>query len=150
MIESSMELELEVAEQVFIDSSFFIARFNKRDKFHKEAIEFISKVREGRFQFAFATSDYVFDETITTILYQTKRHDVAEKCGETILKSRTLTMAYIDETLLRDAWQLFKERADKLWSFTDCTSFTFMEKIGARTALAFDENFEEAGFIVKP
>lgn len=150
MIESSMELELEVVEQVFIDSSFFIARFNKRDKFHKKAMEFISKVREGRYQFAFATSDYVFDETITTILYQTKRHDVAEKCGETILKSRTLTMAYIDETLLRDAWQLFKEKADKLWSLTDCTSFTFIEKIGARTALAFDENFEEAGFIVKP
>jgi len=139
-----------VAEQVFIDTSFFISRFNKKDKFHQEAMEFLNKVREGRVQFVFVTSDYVFDETITTILCQTRRHDVAEKCGETILKSRTLAIAYVDETLLRDAWHLFKERTDKLWSFTDCTSFTFMEKIGARTALAFDENFEEAGFIMKP
>jgi hypothetical protein len=96
------------------------------------------------------TSDYIFDETITTILYQTGRNDVAEKCGEIILKSRMLSIAYVDETLLRDAWQLFKDRKDKLWSFTDCISFTLMEKIGARIALAFDENFERAGFINKP
>jgi len=60
------------------------------------------------------TSDYIFDETITTILYQTGRHDVAEKCGEIILKSRMLSIAYVDETLLRDAWQLFKDRTEAL------------------------------------
>lgn len=61
---SSMELS-EVAEQVFIDTSFFI--LHKKNKFHQEAMEFINKVRGGHLQFAFATSDYVFDETIISI-----------------------------------------------------------------------------------
>ena len=48
------------------------------------------------------------------------------------------------------AWSLFLDRADKAWSFTDCTSFVLMENLGSRKALAFDANFRQAGFATFP
>ena len=46
-----------------------------------------------------------------------------------------------------NAQELFRARADKQWSFTDCTSFTVMARLRLRHALAFDEHFLQAGFM---
>src|SRR5438093_8238928 len=48
------------------------------------------------------------------------------------------------------AWSLFLYRADKPWSFTDCTSFVLMDNLGIRQAVAFDANFRQAGFATFP
>jgi len=48
------------------------------------------------------------------------------------------------------AWSLFLDRADKRWSFTDCTSFVLMENLGIRKAVTFDGNFRQAGFAMFP
>ena len=40
---------------------------------------------------------------------------------------------------------------DKTFSFTDCTSFALMERIGVTEVFAFDEHFKQYGnFIVLP
>ncbi|HHI75560.1 MAG TPA: hypothetical protein ENJ94_00155 [Gammaproteobacteria bacterium] len=44
------------------------------------------------------------------------------------------------------ALDLFRQRADKRWSLTDCTSFTVMARLGLDHALAFDNHFPQAGF----
>jgi len=40
---------------------------------------------------------------------------------------------------------LFRDYADKRWSFTDCTSKVVMERLGIRTAFAFDHHFKQFG-----
>ena len=45
-----------------------------------------------------------------------------------------------------DIWSLFKRFADKEFSFTDCTSFVLMRRLGLHEALAFDGHFTQAGF----
>ena len=40
----------------------------------------------------------------------------------------------------------YAARADQSWSLTDCASFVLMEQRGVTDALAYDRDFEQAGF----
>lgn len=46
------------------------------------------------------------------------------------------------------AVQLYRERVDKQWSLTDCSSFLLMTELNITEALAHDRHFEQAGFRV--
>lgn len=50
----------------------------------------------------------------------------------------------------RSAWQLFLGRPDKKYSFTDCTSFVVMRRLGITTAAALDDDFVREGFRIVP
>ena len=136
-------------ETVFIDTSFFVARFNTQDKNHPKAQEFLHRVRTAQEPFLFLTTDYIFDETITTLLYQTQNHAITAECGHAILTSK-ISLKHIDAQLFRKTWQFYLDRPDKLWSFTDCSSFLLMEITGSKKSLTFDRNFKHAGFAMLP
>ena len=138
-------------EHAFVDTSFFVARFNRRDRNHRLASSFLGSQREPDADvFRLVLSDYVFDETVTTLRFQSRRHDVAVTAGKAILESKAFDRVSVEEPVFEAAWSLFLERPDKRWSFTDCTSFVLMENLDLRKALAFDRNFVEAGFAVIP
>jgi hypothetical protein len=42
---------------------------------------------------------------------------------------------------------LYRQRADKDWSLTDCISFVVMRQRGLTEALTGDHHFEQAGFV---
>jgi len=42
--------------------------------------------------------------------------------------------------------ELYRSRADKAWSLTDCISFVVMNREGITEALTADHHFEQAGF----
>jgi uncharacterized protein len=44
------------------------------------------------------------------------------------------------------AWQLYRQRPDKNWGVTDCTSFVVMSQLGMDEAFTVDHHFEQAGF----
>ncbi len=46
----------------------------------------------------------------------------------------------------RAALRLYADRPDQRWSLTDCASFQLMESRGISEALAYDRDFEQAGF----
>jgi uncharacterized protein len=62
------------------------------------------------------------------------------------MSSRIVMMMDItgDERLA--GWALFKKHSDKELSFTDCTSFALMKKLGLRQAFSFDDHFIQTGF----
>jgi predicted nucleic acid-binding protein len=47
----------------------------------------------------------------------------------------------------REAFDRYKQMADKEWSLTDCASFEIMKARGVSEALAHDHHFEQAGFV---
>ena len=47
----------------------------------------------------------------------------------------------------RNAGDLLLRYRDKGWSFTDCTSYVVMERLGIETALAFDDHFRQFGTV---
>ncbi len=53
-----------------------------------------------------------------------------------------------DSVSFIDAMSLYVRRADKGWSFTDCTSFRLMKSRKIDNALTSDQHFEQAGFTV--
>jgi uncharacterized protein len=138
-------------EHYFVDTSFLISRFNPRDVNHSKARSVVLDRRAPEKEPSrWIFSDYIFDETITTVLGLTRRWDAARRIGEALRDSQLLRMSRIEEPVFEAAWELFRERPDKVWSFTDCTSFVLMERLGIRKALTFDRNFREAGFAMLP
>ena len=136
---------------LFIDSSAYIAFYNKRDKNHDKALSFINKIKNKELgPVIFYTSDYIFDETVTTILALTKNKKYATKIGESIRNSKITRIIKINDEIFDEAWKLFKTYRDKLWSFTDCTSFIIMKKINIKTAFSFDKHYKQAGYEIMP
>ncbi|MBC7130303.1 type II toxin-antitoxin system VapC family toxin [Candidatus Bathyarchaeota archaeon] len=137
--------------KLFIDSSAYIAFYNERDEKHREAEKFIEEIKNGVFgPVIFYTTDYIFDEVVTSILLLTKRKDLAIKVGEAIISSKVTRIVKVDDTTFKNAWDMFIKFKDKLWSFTDCTSFALMKRYKLATAFTFDEHYRQAGFKTLP
>lgn len=138
-------------DHAFVDTSFFVARFNLRDRHHAAAAAFLREQQGSDAEpLRLVLSDYVFDETVTTLLMRSGRHEVAVRAGRAIADSDSLKMIHVEPPMFEAAWALFQERGDKRWSFTDCTSFVLMEELDIRRALTFGRNFREAGFASLP
>ncbi len=51
------------------------------------------------------------------------------------------------DSQFRAAVERYAARSDQRWSLTDCASFLVMEERGITEALAYDRDFEQAGFV---
>ena len=77
-----------MAETVFVDTTFLVARFNTRDRNHRHAVDFLESQRRSPGAPRPVLSDYVFDEMVTTLLFRSRRHAVARAAGKAILESQ--------------------------------------------------------------
>ena len=95
---------------VLIDTGIFIAFHNIKDENHERATELIREVIEGKHGIAY-TTDYIFDEAVTTALMRTSKHDLAVELGENILgiKVKFVNMIQIDHTFFHTGWKLFNK-----------------------------------------
>lgn len=93
------------------------------------------------------TTDYVIDETLT--LLKARGHaDRALHLGPRILDGRAAQLEYVTPRDIEQAWIAFAKFRDKAWSFTDCTSFVVMNRLGLMEALSLDEHFREMPGVV--
>ena len=51
------------------------------------------------------------------------------------------------DSQFRAALNRYASRGDQTWGLTDCVSFLVMEERGITEALAYDRDFEQAGFV---
>ncbi len=127
---------------IFVDTAAFLAIENLRDTHHEEALSYQrSCLRKGR---PLVTSDYVLDETYT-ILRIRAGHAIAVQFGEALRASRLMRVEYLTREAVESAWRIFKTYADHDFSFTDCTSFALMERLGIEAAFTFDSHFRQYG-----
>lgn len=137
--------------RIFIDTGGFIARYHSRDEHHNDAINYLRKIESGEAGIRkLYTSDYVIDETITTIFARTSSFDVAKKCGEAIIRSKAIERLPVDEKVFGQAWEFFKARGEIGLSFTDATSAVLMRKKGIDAILGFDNHFAKLGLLMVP
>jgi len=133
--------------KLFVDTSAWVAYYDVSDRWHAAAREAMTSLLNQRV--TFVTTDYVLDETITLLLYHAG-HEQALTFGDMVQRSRHVKLIWIDANTWERAWRLFKQYDDKVWAFTDCTSFTIMREMGLQQAFAFDHHFEQAGFRIWP
>ncbi len=130
--------------RVFVDTSAFIAVFDKDDDLHSEALRLFDEIKNKKIQMV--VTDYILSESITTALARAG-HRIAVTVGEFILGSHVVDLIWLDMPLKLKAWEYFKKYSDKQYSFIDCTSFIVMKEMKVNHFFAFDEHFAKAGFV---
>ena len=130
--------------RVFVDTGVFVAFHNTRDTNHSRALELVRSIVDGELGTAY-TSDYVFDEAVTTALVRTRRPENALAVGRMILGELTapfLAILRLDDEAFKEAWRLFPQYAGRGLSFTDCSSLTLMRTAGIESIASFDADFD--------
>ncbi len=131
-----------IEEVIFLDTSFLVAYYNKKDEHHKKARRWVEKVRFKKL--VLVISDYVFDELLTVVLVR-RGKDFSIQAGRKLRKDKRIFMIRVSENIFEEAWKIYEDFKDKKWSFTDCTSYKLIESLGIRKAASFDEHFKEFG-----
>ncbi|OGW77490.1 MAG: hypothetical protein A3K16_03235 [Omnitrophica bacterium RIFCSPLOWO2_01_FULL_45_24] len=130
-------------EKIFVDTSGWVALFVDNDQNHKKAVSIFEDIKSLKGTLIY-TSDYIIDETITTILAR-GNHRQSVLAGEALFTSKILKIIHVSADYLQAAWGLYQKCKDKMFSFTDVTSFAIMKDLNIIKAFAFDREFTQAG-----
>ena len=131
-------------ERLFVDTSAWFAFANRKDLNHAR-VRAVLRQFPGRL----VSSNFVFDETISLCLYRLG-HKAARTAGSVLMDPDIVDLVRITAEDEQAAWALFCNRSDHRFSFTDCTSFVVMRRLGLPKALALDDDFRVEGFEVVP
>ena len=126
---------------IFIDTSFFFASLEPKDRTHSEAVALLSKLdRED-----LVTTNNIRGETWTLIRARSGHAD-AVRFLDSLEASKVIRVEHVGEDIEDRALQWLRRHDERPYSFVDATSFAFMEANGITEALAFDGDFAAAGF----
>ena len=127
---------------VFADTSYYVALLGQRDQHHARAVD-LAQVCDGQT----ITTDFVLME-VGNWLSQTADRPLFLKLLDMLGADPQTTVMPATRDLFEAGCTLFARRMDKGWSLTDCVSFTVMQRQGLKEALTADHHFEQAGFTV--
>ena len=133
---------------IFVDTSFFVALLDPRDKNHPRAQEAFAEFDGRRLSDLLLTTNNVVLETITVARYEAG-HRLAVRAGEMLYGEKLARLHRTTAEEEKAAFEYLKKYADKEYSAVDCLSFVVMEKLGIREVLAFDSDFGHR-FVMRP
>ena len=127
---------------IFLDTLFVVGLVNRRDQYHRKAIELSERFESS----PFLTTDVVLLE-IGNALAKGYKQESIEIIKE-FLPSADTEIIHLNPKLFQQAFKLYQTRNDKEWGFIDCVSFVVMKEKGILQALTFDKHFAQTGFQV--
>ena len=130
---------------IFIDTGGFIARYIKKDQHHKQASLFWEKIAKKKERIY--TSTFVLNETFT-LLSRWAGTEFSINTAYTLYASDTLRIIRPEQDDEIKALHYMKRLGKSNISFTDCVSFTLMQKYSIENVFTFDNDFTFAGFTV--
>jgi len=137
-------------KHLFVDTSGWDALADKADKYHAKALQFRDEIAGDC---KLVTSNYILDELYTLLLMNIGFQPTVDykKKLDILIAEHVLDVIWIGHDLAIRGWDVFEQHnVDKLWSFTDCTSYVMMKDFGITHVFAFDHHFEQMGFIRLP
>lgn len=121
---------------------FRIALSSKRDQYRTNATAWHAVLLKSASQIV--TTEAVLWEWLNALADATTRATAAEGYRRAHADRRVEVVAFSPELNLA-AVDLYRRRADKQWSLTDCLSVVVMEQRRLNEALTTDHHFEQAG-----
>jgi predicted nucleic acid-binding protein len=130
--------------RIFLDTCFFIALSDEKDKNHKKAKKnFVEHLKKGA---RFVTGRNILIEYLDGVTKRISKEKAREEL-DNILNSKLLVV----EPLKEDDWGssivYFRKYSDQQIDMTDCLSFAIMERLELKYVLTFDNDFSIHGFV---
>ena len=126
---------------IFIDTSYFLALLNKRDKYHQAALQ-----ATRNYPPPFVTTEAILLE-VGDALAKPPRRSLAIRALRQIRADNNIKIVPITSDLFAEALNLYQGREDKGWGLTDCVSFVVMAQFKMTQSLTADKHFLQAGFL---
>ena len=128
---------------VFADAGYWIALWNPRDAVHEKA----QAISETLAAVAVVTTQLVLIEALDFMAGMGEfRRRGAVQMVQRLEDNANVEIVPQTGAQFRAAVERYAARPDQRWSLTDCASFLVMEERGISEALAYDRDFEQAGF----
>jgi hypothetical protein len=136
---------------MYVDTGGWVAYFDRSDHFHSIVKPYL---QEALLQGAdhLATSDYVFDETVTYLRYHVSQTTalIAFRTLSALAKANRITMFEINWGIRDRAGEILEQFRDQAFSFTDCTSFALCEAHQIQYAVTVDKDYVIFGLVILP
>ena len=130
--------------RLFADSGYWIALWNPRDSLHWRAMT----VAEGLGAVEVVTTQMVLTEALDAMAGMGEfRRRFAAQMVQALEENPDVEIVPQTDAQFKAAMERYAARIDQRWSLTDCASFLVMEERNITDALAYDRDFEQAGFV---
>ena len=129
---------------VFADAGYWIALWNSRDSLHPMVVG----VADGLGATNILTTYMVLTEARDAMAGMGPFHRrMAVRMLHSLEADPHVEIIPQSDAQFRAAVERYAVRSDQRWSLTDCANFLAMEERGITEALAYDRDFEQAGFV---
>ena len=125
----------------FVDTSFWVALLLSKDEHHEEA-RLLWKEDVG----PLLCTNHVVGET-WTFLRRRAGHVSAVAFLDAVRGSGRVALCHVEEEAEDEALRWLRRHDEREYSFVDATSFVVMRRRRLTEALAFDGDFQAAGFV---
>jgi hypothetical protein len=130
-------------EDIFVDSSAWIALADNDDFFHKDAASnYVSIFKNHK---TLVTSNLVIAETYIVLLKELGHRAAMEFLGR-IKASPRIMKVYSNESIETEAEHVLGKYSDQDFSYADAVSFVIMNRQKIQRSFSFDNHFVTAGF----
>ena len=129
---------------LFADSGYWIALLFSRDQLHERAREMAA----GLGSVAIVTTQMALAEALNHLAGEGERlRNLAVQTVRELEVRPDVEIVPQTDAQFTAAVERYAARSDQRWSLTDCASFLVMEERNISEALAYDRDFEQAGFV---
>jgi predicted nucleic acid-binding protein len=135
-------MALKMLKPLFVDTGYVIALINQNDQYHHQA-QRLAEQYEG---YPLVTTDAVLLEIGNALSRIAKTE--ASQILRYFQQADEVTLIHMNPVLFRRALEHYEQYQDKSWGLVDCLSFIVMREMEITTALAFDNHFVQAGFLL--
>ena len=128
---------------VFVDTSALIAIGNKRDFYHRQALDVRANLKTRKTNFV--TTNAVLLE-FGNAFSPVHLRSTAIQIIEAIRYSIKWNCINVEESLVQRGVEFYKQMNDKEWGLVDCISMIAAKDLEITEIFSADHHFEQAGF----